>query len=317
MLAHRFAALFPGQGSQIPAMAARLATADARLPTPYLDTADELLGMPLSRLCLRGSAEELRDTAVAQPAILLTSLIALELLRERGLEPAVAVGHSLGEFAALVAAGVLEWTDALRLVHRRGQLMAEVGRAAPGGMAAVLGIEAARVEEICARVGRDGGGTVEVANYNAERQTVVSGTAAGIAAASAAARELGADVVALKVSAPFHSSLMRDVEQEFTSALDEVAFGTPRIPVVSTVTARPLLDGPAAAVALRRQLCAPVRWHEVVRALAEQEIAAFVEVGPGRVLANLGGAIAPGVPALPAGTTEQLDAAAARLRARQ
>ncbi|MEU4779695.1 ACP S-malonyltransferase [Micromonospora sp. NPDC023633] len=315
MLAYRFAALFPGQGSQRPAMAAQLAAADARSRTPYLDIADDLLDMPLRRLCLQGSADELRDTAVAQPAILLTSLIALELLRERGLEPSVTAGHSLGEFTALVAAGVLEWTDALRLVHRRGQMMSKVGRTAPGGMAAVLGIDAARVEEICARVGRAGDGTVEVANYNSERQTVVSGTTTGVAAASAAARELGADVVALKVSAPFHCSLMRDIEQEFASALAEVAFATPRIPVVSTVTAQPLMDGQAAAGALQRQLCAPVRWHEVVRTLAEQEVSGFVEVGAGRVLTNLGRAIAPGIPTVPAGTTAQLDAAAARLRA--
>ncbi|MFI5491641.1 ACP S-malonyltransferase [Actinoplanes sp. NPDC051859] len=313
MLAHRVAAVFPGQGSQIGAMAAAL-TQDS-VHAHYLHTADEILDMPLSRLCLDGTPSELRDTAIAQPAILLTSLIALAQLRERGLEPAIVAGHSLGEYTALVAAGVLEWTAALRLVRRRGQLMARVGDTVAGGMAAILGIDGARVQELCINSASTTGHTIEIANYNSEQQTVVSGTEAGLAAATAAARELGADVVPLKVSAPFHCSLMRDIEQEFAAVLDDVVFGTPKVPVLSSVTARPLLDAEAAARALRGQLCSPVRWLETIHELMLQEVSAFVEVGPGRVLTNLGRTIAPDIPSMAAPTAGQLHDAVARLTA--
>lgn len=312
MIADRTAFLFPGQGSQLPGMGAEL-RADGAADRWFAE-ADEVLGFPLSRLCREGTAEELADTAVAQPAIMVTSLVALHALREQGIEPVAVAGHSVGEYAALVAAGVLEWTDALRLVHRRGALMAAAARRTPGGMAAILGVPGDEVARVCARVVAAVGETVAVANDNAPSQTVVSGTAAAVAAAGDAARELGAEVVVLKVSAPFHCGLMGEVAEEFAADLDRVRFATPKIPVVANVTADWVLDGEAAAVALRDQVCAPVRWRETVALLARHEMSALVEVGPGRVLTNLARLTVPDVPAMAVGTSRQLATAITRLR---
>ncbi|MEU7592625.1 ACP S-malonyltransferase [Streptomyces sp. NPDC039022] len=311
---NRIAFVFPGQGSQTTGMGHDVVREFPAIARTYFDTADEVLGFPLSRLCFDGSAEDLRDTSVTQPGIFVTSLAIQAVLHERGVRPEVVAGHSLGEYAALVCSGVLEWTDALRLVRERGRLMEGVNRRTPGKMAAVVGLAAARVEELCEQVSRAATCTVEVANYNTPSQTVVSGSLAGVDALSHAALGAGAaHVVPLNVGAPFHSSLMRDIEEEFGSHLEAVRFGTPRIPVVANVTARYVESGAEARELLRRQLTSPVRWYQSLELLVKDEAAAFIEAGPGRVLTNIGKTAAPGIPVLAAGTVRQLSKAVERL----
>ncbi|GGV42744.1 ACP S-malonyltransferase [Streptomyces spectabilis] len=309
----RHAFVFPGQGSQTSGMGADLAGLEDSVARSYFREADDVLGFPLSRLCFEGTPEELLDTAVTQPAVFVTSLAFGAALRERGLTADVVAGHSLGEYTALVWAGVLDWQSALRLVRTRGELMAGVNTRTPGGMAAVLGLPSARVAELCARTARESGETVEIANYNSGRQTVVSGSGPGVAEFARRAAEAGAErVVPLRTGAPFHCSLMADIEDEFGAHLDAVDFGEPRVPVISNVTAQYVDSGARARELLRRQLAAPVRWQQTVELLAAEEVSALVEVGPGRVLTNLNRVIAPAVPAAAVGTVGRLTKAVDR-----
>ncbi|MDX2389380.1 ACP S-malonyltransferase, partial [Streptomyces sp. NPDC054901] len=284
------------------------------LARPYFDTANEVLGIPLSRLCFEGDAEELRDTSVTQPAVYVVSLVAAAVLREKGVRPSVVAGHSLGEYTALAFAGVLDWVDGLKLVRRRGLLMAEVNRRTPGRMAAVIGLPAERVRELCEEVVGSRQRVVEVANYNSALQTVVSGDADAVAEVSRQALEEGAShVKELSVGAPFHCSLMADVAAEFGEHLAATAFRTPNVPVVANATASYVHSGQDARALLARQLAAPVRWHETLGLLGREEVTAFVEAGPGRVLSNLSRSVHPAVPAMPAGTGRQIDRAVEKL----
>ncbi|WP_236652429.1 ACP S-malonyltransferase [Streptacidiphilus neutrinimicus] len=280
--------VFPGQGSQYPGMGRHLLDLRPDLLDGYYRDADEILGIPLSALCWEGPADALRDTAVTQPAVFLTSVVTWEVLRARGCEPGIVAGHSLGEYAALVCAGVLDWHDALRLVRRRGQLMASVNESAPGSMAAVIGLGLAQVERICAEITAECGRIVEIANDNEPGQTVVSGEAAAVDRLRREAERRGAlKVVPLQVGAPFHCSLMAAVEAEFAAELDRVAFRDPRIPVISSVTADRVTTGSEAKNRLRSQLTARVRWTGAVQLMNDQGIDTFVEVGPGRALGGL------------------------------
>ncbi|MCI3278550.1 ACP S-malonyltransferase [Streptomyces cylindrosporus] len=299
--------VFPGQGSQRVGMGLDILGRRPDLADTYYRVADEVLGFELSELCLHGPADRLQDTAVTQPAVFLTSLIVLDVLRAHDVDAALVAGHSLGEYAALVAADVLDWTDALRLVALRGRLMGAVNRRTPGAMAAVLDLDPARVEAVCAAAAAESGQVVEVANLNEPGQTVVSGQVTAVRKASEAALAAGARrVVPLRVGAPFHSSLMRDIEDEFAESLASVAFREPRIQVLSSVTAEPVGAVEEIVAALRRQLTAPVRWTGTVTAMAERGASRFVEVGPGRVLAGLCRRIAPGLPAHGTGTVEEI-----------
>ncbi|MFE6776493.1 ACP S-malonyltransferase [Streptomyces sp. NPDC057702] len=290
----RTAFLFPGQGSQKVGMGLDLLAARPDLADTYYREADDILGFPLSRLCWEGPEETLRDTAVTQPAVFLTSLVTLDVLGDRGVHPDVVAGHSLGEYTALVAAGVLDWRDALRLVRRRGQLMAGVNERVPGAMAAVLGLDLATVEEICATVAAETGQVAEVANDNEPGQSVVSGEAGAIEKVREAAQRAGAvKAIALPVGAPFHCALMRDIEEEFAAALDRVTFREPRTPVVSGVTADYATSARDITDTLRRQLAGRVRWTGSVRLMAASGVTRFVEVGPGKVLSGLSRRIVP------------------------
>ncbi|RST14341.1 ACP S-malonyltransferase [Streptomyces sp. WAC05374] len=300
--------LFPGQGSQRPGMGRDLVARRPDLADRYYGPADELLGFELSKLCFEGSAEELLPTEITQPAVFLTSIAVLDVLRGHGVTPSVAAGHSLGEYTALVCAGVLAWRDALRLVRRRGELMARVNERTPGAMAAVIGLPAARVEELCARTRERTGAVVEIANYNDPAQQVVSGERDAVREVAAAAKRLGAErTVALNVGAPFHCTLMGELEQEFAAELDAVEFRDPRLPVLANVTASQVRTGAEARDCLRRQLAGAVRWEETLRAIAGRGVTSFVEAGPGRALSGFCRTTLPDAACHPAGEARRID----------
>jgi len=277
--------VFPGQGSQRVGMGQALADAFPECRAVFAE-ADEALGERLSRVCFEGPDDQLRLTETTQPAILTVSVAAARLLTSRGIAPAMTAGHSLGEYSAHVAAGTLTFADAVRTVRRRGRYMQEAVPVGQGAMAAILGLDGAAVAQAC-REAADGD-VVAPANLNAPRQVVIAGTAAAVARAGERAKALGAKrVVPLPVSAPFHCALMQPAQDRLAPELRALAAKTPSVPVVANVDAAAKFDGPSAIDALVRQVSAPVRWEEVVRALASAGIRAYVEVGPGTVLSRL------------------------------
>jgi [acyl-carrier-protein] S-malonyltransferase len=283
--------LFPGQGSQAVGMGRDLydRSAEARA---LFDAADAILGFPLSRLCFEGPEEELRLTRNTQPALLVVSTAACRLL---GRDPSVAAGHSLGEYSALVAAGVLRFEDAVRLVHKRGRYMQEAVPVGVGAMAAVLGVPGETVAERLAGVRS---GLVEIANWNGDDQIVISGEKAAVDEALAAIQAPRS--VVLPVSAPFHSRLMMPAEERLAADLDAVAFADPRFPIVTNVDARLIRTGAEARDALKRQVSRSVLWTKSMAVLKDMGIDACVECGPGKVLAGLLKRIGRGWPKPPA-----------------
>lgn len=285
--------LFPGQGSQRVGMGRDLVESHPEIASPLFDEADSLLGYALSRLCWDGPEDELARTDITQPAIFVASLAAYRVLTSAGVEPGIVAGHSLGEYTALVAAGVLDPMDALRLVCRRGELMAKVNETTPGAMAAALGLNIQAVEHLCRIAQETTGEIVEVANYNNVTQTVVSGTLPGIAEFQRLAELVIADtapdakVKRLAVGAPFHCSLMDPVAEIFAEDLAAVEFRDPRIPVVANISAEIITTGAEARTALLRQLAGAVRWTDTLSTVVASGVSAFVEVGPGRVLTGL------------------------------
>jgi [acyl-carrier-protein] S-malonyltransferase len=262
------------------------------------EAADEALGFPLSTLCFEGPEDELQLTANTQPAILAASVAVHSVVAQRGSSPVLMAGHSLGEYSALVAAGVLEFTDAVRLVRRRGELMQAAVPVGEGAMAAILGLDAEAVRELAERA--SGEGRCSVANLNSPVQTVIAGHAAAVARAMELATEAGARrVIPLAVSAPFHSPLMAPAREGLTPHLAETAFAQARVPVVTNIDARPAAGGDAARDALGRQIDGPVRWVESVEwMVSEGGVQGFVEIGPGAVLTGLIRRIARDVPAI-------------------
>jgi [acyl-carrier-protein] S-malonyltransferase len=277
--------LFPGQGSQKVGMGKALAEAHA-VCRETLEEADAALGEPLSRLCFEGPEDRLQLTENTQPAILAVSTAVCRLLTSRGLSPLFVAGHSLGEYSANVAAGTLEFGDALRIVRKRGRYMQEAVPVGQGAMAAVLGLDAETVARACEEGAE--GEVVTPANLNAPGQVVIAGTASAVARAGARAKALGAKrVVPLPVSAPFHCPLMRPAQDRLAPELRALAARDPRVPVVANVDAEPRRDATGAIEALIRQVSSPVLWEAVVRRLASDGVRAYVEVGPGTVLAGL------------------------------
>ncbi|HET9494484.1 MAG TPA: ACP S-malonyltransferase [Chloroflexia bacterium] len=289
----RIAWVFPGQGSQAVGMGKALY--DAFLPVRDLyDRADEVLGRPISSLCFEGPADELQQTANAQPALLVTELAHLEALRLSYAgdlpAPVYIAGHSLGEYSALVAAGALSFEDGLRLVAERGRLMqaADAGTPEPSGMSAVLGLPVEEVEAVCREAG------VDLANLNAPDQVVISGPLAALETAAALSKERGAKrVVPLQVSAAFHSRWMRPMAREFGLAIAQTPVAEPRVPVVANVTALPVSDPSEVRRLLEEQTYSSVRWVESVRYMEAEGVTTFIEVGPGKVLSGLVRRIAP------------------------
>jgi [acyl-carrier-protein] S-malonyltransferase len=277
--------LFPGQGSQYVGMGQTLADAypAARL---VFETADQALGFPISRLCLEGSEEQLKLTENTQPALLTVSIAAFTVLRELGARPDYVAGHSLGEYSALVAAGSLRFTEALRLVHKRGRYMQEAVPPGAGAMAALLRLPVGRLDEILDKAAQ--GEIVTAANLNAPDQVVIAGHAGAVSRAMELAKAAGARrAVLLAVSAPFHCPLMKPAQQRMAPELADAAFDDLDWPLVNNWQAREVRSAAEARLGLIEQIPNTVRWEESIRHLAAQGVNRFFEVGPGGVLTGL------------------------------
>ena len=279
------ALLFPGQASQYVGMGRDLHDRFPTARTMYV-TAGEILGFDIARLSFEGPADVLVQTANTQPAIFIHSCIAFQLAAERGLSFDLAAGHSLGEYSALVACGVLSFEDGLVAVKHRARLMQEACEANPGTMAAVLGLDFDAVTAICRQASASG--VVVAANYNAANQIAISGSLAGIKAASTLASEAGAKrVIPLSVGGAFHSPLMRPSPERLAPILDGLSFRKAQQPVILNVTARPTLDPGEIKARLIDQLTAPVLWYPTVLCMRDMEITRAIELGPKKVLCGL------------------------------
>ncbi len=300
------ALLFPGQGSQFVGVGRDLAEAFPVAADTFRE-ADEVLGLPLSRLMWEGPEKELVLTQNAQPAILVHSVAALRIGEEHLEAPALAAGHSLGEFSAHVAAGTLNFADALQAVRRRGELMYEAGTRRPGTMAALLGLDDDAAEDLCRGVSRGPDSVVVPANLNSTGQVVISGDVDAVERAQQAAPEAGARrVVPLNVSGAFHSPLMAPAQEGLQAFLDHVEMRDPRFPVISNVTAGAVETAVDARELLVRQLTSPVRWSASVTTMLERGVTEFVEFGPGSVLTGLNRRNARGVSSRACGTTDEV-----------
>jgi [acyl-carrier-protein] S-malonyltransferase len=281
----KVAFVFPGQASQYPGMGKELAEKYPAARAVF-EEADKALGFSISKMCFEGTEDELKLTANTQPAILTVSVAAYRVVAEKGLTPDFVAGHSLGEYSALVAVGALNFADAVRLVRKRGQYMQEAVPAGQGGMAAIMGISPAVVQDACKRAAE--GEICTPANLNSPEQTVISGHASAVKRAVEIASQLGAKrSMMLAVSAPFHSALMMPAQEKLEKDLRATVFADLQVPLVTNVDADTIRKGDEAREALIRQVSMPVRWQESMRLLLDEGVNTFVEVGPGKVLAGL------------------------------
>ena len=280
----QIAFIFPGQGSQKVGMGSELAETHAIAKTVF-DEADIFLQRPLSQLCFEGPEAELKQTENTQLAILTCSVATLRVLTKLGIVPQVVAGHSLGEYSALVASGVLEFADALRLVSARAQFMAEAGEEQNGTMAAILGMEVEQLERLCETVG----GVVKIANYNCPGQLVISGEVDAVNQVVA----LAADIIgarrcrSLPVSGAFHSPLMESAQKKFQVVLDSAKFSLPKVNIAMNVTGEFATDTDNIKHLLFQQITEPVQWEKTLYTIEKSGITDFVEVGPGKVLSGL------------------------------
>jgi [acyl-carrier-protein] S-malonyltransferase len=275
--------VFPGQGSQAVGMGHELYQ-DSPQARQVFDEADHALQFSLSQLCFTGPEQELRETINAQPALLTVSIAHLKANSELdgAIKPAFVAGHSVGEYTALVAAKVLAFADAVRLVRERGRLMHEAGKRNPGGMAAIIGLDEPSVEEICQETG------AQIANINCSGQIVVSGTREAVARSMDLAQARGAvGVVPLEVSGAFHSALMKTTVEGMAQAISRVDFHPPEVPIVANSTAKPITTVGEVKEELLQQLCHCVQWQPSVEYMAGVGVSTFIEIGPGIVLTKL------------------------------
>jgi len=288
MQANQIALIFPGQGSQAVGMGSNLVEA---YPTAQqlFDRADELLGFQLSAIAWYGPDNELNDTINTQPALYLHSMAALAVFRQfyPDIQPAYVAGHSMGELSALAAAGALSFEDGLRLVRTRGELMKKAGEVSPGSMAAILGLDIPKLDQLCAQASFPGE-IVQVANDNCPGQVVISGASAAIQRAIALATQAGARrVIPLAVSISAHSPLMAHSQEDFKRAVDAAPIQDPIIPLVGNVTGTPLTSAQELREDLQAQLTSRVRWTESIQTMASLGVTTFIEVGTGSVLSGL------------------------------
>ena len=278
--------VFPGQGSQYSGMGKELVD-NFNVAKLVFEEANDALGFDIAKLCFAGSDEDLKLTANTQPAILTTSIAALRVVQtETNLTPAYVAGHSLGEYSALVAAGVIDFSVAVKIVRQRGTFMQEAVPVGIGAMAAVLGIDANELDKLCQEASQ--GEVVTPANFNSPGQIVIAGHTTAVERAIVLAKERGAKrAMLLPVSAPFHSSLMAPAAQRLQEVLAEITVAPPAFPVVSNVEAQPCQDEALIKDLLVQQVCAPVRWDESIVTMKELGVDGYIEIGPGRVLSSL------------------------------
>lgn len=298
--------VFPGQGSQFVGMARELYEKYSSART-VIDAANSVLGFSLSKLMFEGPEAELTDTINAQPALLTHSIAALAALQQATEyllpEPALCAGHSLGEYSALVATGALDFADGVKLVRARGVAMKRAGELAPGAMAAILGLDDARLDDICREAG-----AVQVANYNAPGQIVLSGEKDALERAVELAKKGGAKrAIVLAVSIAAHSELMRPAAKEFGAAVLNTTLRVPRVPVISNVTAEPLIDTNAIRADMLAQLTSSVQWVKSVAYMENAGVTGFLEIGPKDVLTGLNKRIAKAATTRPVGTSENIE----------
>jgi [acyl-carrier-protein] S-malonyltransferase len=310
----KIALLFPGQGSQAVGMGRELAERFPVAAETFAE-ADTALGFPLSQLCFEGPAGDLRLTENTQPAIMTVSVAAARVLAGHGVEPALAAGHSLGEWSAHVIAGTLSFADAVRAVKARGAAMQKAVPAGEGAMAAVLQLDAALVAEACEEAARETGLVVQAANLNSPGQTVISGAAAAVEKAGALCKAKGARrAVPLPVSAPFHCALMLPAQEEVARVLAGLTMHDPRIPVAANVTGSLVTTAKDARDALVRQVTGAVRWVDCMTALKAAGANLFIEAGPGKVLCGLLKQIDPELKSLNVEDAASLEKALAELK---
>ncbi len=277
--------LCPGQGAQAVGMGSDLIkTYD--IAKKYFEEADDALGYSISQLCFEGPAEELQLTANTQPAILTVSVILGELLKENGVEFAVGGGHSLGEYSALVLAGVIDFKDAVLLVHKRGTFMQEAVPVGKGGMAAIIGLDDDIIVNVCGEVSKSAG-EVQAVNFNCPGQTVIAGTIEGVTKATEELKAKGAKkAVVLPVSAPFHSTLMKPAAEKLAVEIEKLNWNDPKFPVVANVDGKLQNDAATIKKNLIAQAASPVKWIDCVKTMAEFGADTYVEAGPGKTLAG-------------------------------
>jgi len=280
----KVAFLFPGQASQYVGMAKEFYQSYS-IARELFQMASEILEFDIGKLCFEGPEENLKLTEYTQPSILLASIVTKKILDLKGLKPAIGAGHSLGEYSALVAAGALDFTSAIKIVRMRGKFMQEAVPEDKGAMAALMGIEREKLLEILAKI-EDG--VVEPANFNSPGQIVISGEKLAIQKVAEEAKKNGAKrVVFLPVSAPFHCKLMKPAEDKLAEYLNEADFRDLDFPIITNVDAKIIDRGDQARDSLKRQVSRPVLWEESILKIKEQGINIFIEVGPGKVLSGL------------------------------